>query len=182
MKMIQKHVFRVVVLLVWGVLLLIPFDILAEEEEHAHQEEHHYHRHHVAVFVGGTNTEIHSEEHGHDEGGTDQTERTNALTIGIDYGYRLTSLVGVAGLLEYAGGDVHSTVAAGGLFLHAIGGLKFLLAPGVEYREDHTNFLFRTAVYYDIFFGNMTVAPVVNVDFVDGEQNLVYGISVGYGF
>jgi predicted nucleic acid-binding protein len=25
-------------------------------------------------------------------------------------------------------------------------------------------------------------AQFVNVDFVDGEQNLVYGISVGYGF
>ena len=186
--MLQKSSFRVVVVLVWSVLV-IPCDILAEEEGTSPHEEHHYHRHHVALFVGGTNTEIHIEEHGHDESGAVQTARTNALTIGIDYGYRLTSLVGVAGFLEYAGGDVQATVAAVGLFLHPIGGLKFLLAPGVEYREDHTSVLFRTAVYYDIFFGNVTVAPVVNVDFVDrafrsgdGEYNLVYGLSVGYGF
>jgi hypothetical protein len=143
----------------------------------------------VALFVGGTNTELHSEEHGHDEGGTTETDRTDVLTIGIDYGYRFSSLLGVAGLLEYAGGDVESTVAAVGLFLHVTRGLKFLLAPGVEYRDEHSSVLFRTAVYYDFFFGNVTVAPVVNLDFVDravrtgeGEYNLVYGLSIGYGF
>ena len=68
-------------------------------------------------------------------------------------------------------------------------GLKFLLAPGVEYRDDHSSVLFRTAVYYDFFFGNVTLAPAINLDFVDraartgeGEYNLVYGLSIGYGF
>ena len=179
--MLQKRSFRVVVVLV-GILLVIPFDILATEEDHAHQEEHHYHRHHVALFGGVANSEIEVEEHGHEEGETVRTERTNVPAVGLDYGYRFSSLLGLAGFLEYAGGDVESMVAAVGLFLHATRGLKFLLAPGVEYRDDDTNFLVSTAVYYDIFFGNVTVAPVVNVDFVDGEQNLVYGISVGYGF
>jgi hypothetical protein len=54
----------------------------------------HEHHHHIAVILGTTHTE-------HD---------VDAFTIGVDYEYRLSSLIGVGVLGEYATGDVDAWV------------------------------------------------------------------------
>ncbi len=59
---------------------------------------------------------------------------------------------------------------------------RFILAPGFDYRQDRHDFLFRAGVGYEFEIDRWSISPVFNVDFVDGEQVLVYGLSFGYGF
>ncbi len=59
---------------------------------------------------------------------------------------------------------------------------RFILAPGFDYRQDRHDFLFRAGVGYEFEIDRWSISPEFNVDFVDGEQVLVYGLSFGYGF
>ena len=68
-----------------------------------------------------------------------------------------------------------------GIWVHPDGGFKFLLAPGLETHSGHTEFLVRAGAYYD-FRVKSLISPTVNVDFVDGEEILVYGLTFGRGF
>ena len=69
------------------------------------------------------------------------------------------------------------------------------MAPGVEISdkiaeteggeqllETQTNFLLRFIAGYEMEFNGLTLAPTVSLDLVDGEESLVYGVSLGKGF
>ncbi|UCD56890.1 MAG: hypothetical protein JSV16_13870, partial [Candidatus Hydrogenedentota bacterium] len=155
-----------------GLILLLSLLFLATPtvatSEESGQNEHgetHGHRHHVALFLGNTHAE------GEDE-----------FTIGVDYEYRMDQSVGVGGVIDYAGGDLESTVVAGGLFLHPYRGLRLLLAPGFENKHGENEFLFRIGASYQFpIFDGWTIAPTFNVDFVDGEEAKQVGIGLGRG-
>jgi hypothetical protein len=68
------------------------------------------------------------------------------------------------------------------LFIHPYKDWIFILAPGFDYRQDRHDFLFRAGVAYEFEIDRWSISPLFNVDFVDGEQVLVYGVSFGYGF
>lgn len=146
-------------------LTLFPFEILAEEVEHSEHGGAHEHRHHLALFLGATHTDEEDE-----------------FSIGIDYEYRLKPILGVGGLIEYTGGDLETTVVAAALFIHPYDDWRLVLAPGFENEDSDNEFLFRVGVSYEFPVGKWTISPEFNVDFVDGEENLVYGLSFGWGF
>jgi hypothetical protein len=146
-------------------LTLVPLEILAEEVEHSENVRAHEHRHHIALFLGATHTD-------------DEDE----FSIGIDYEYRLKPILGVGGLAEYTGGDLETTVLAAALFIHPYDEWRLVLAPGFENEDGDNEFLFRAGVSYAFPVGKWTVSPEFNVDFVDEEENLVYGLSFGRGF
>ncbi len=139
-------------------------DTAAGHEDADHEEEH-GHRHHVGLFLGNTHA-----------GGEDK------FTVGVDYEYRLTPIFGVGGLVDHASGDHDATIVGGALFVHPWGNSRVLLAPGIEHAHGHNEFLVRVGVSYDFHIGRLTVSPTLNVDFVDGEENTVYGLTFGYGF
>lgn len=57
------------------------------------------------------------------------------------------------------------------------------MAPGAEDKEDEdSEFLVRVGVLYDFEVGGFTVAPALEVDFVDDEEILVSGVNIGKGF
>lgn len=61
--------------------------------------------------------------------------------------------------------------------------MKLLLASGFEWKPEHdAEFLVRVGVMYDFEVGRFTIAPAFNVDFVDDEEILVYGVNIGKGF
>lgn len=132
---------------------------LASEEKH--------HRHHLSVFAGAT----------HAEG-------SNEATVGVDYEYRVTELLGVGALIDHAGGHLDSTIVAGVVFLHPHKGLLLLAAAGNENTDHGDEFLFRAGIGYEFELSDdWTVTPLVNFDFVkDEETKEVYGISIGRHF
>jgi hypothetical protein len=146
-------------------LTLVPLEILAEEAEHSEKGGVHDHRHHLALFLGATHTDEEDE-----------------FSIGIDYEYRLKPILGVGGLVEYTGGVLETTVVAAALFIHPYDEWRLVLAPGFENEGSDNEFLFRAGVSYQFPVGKWTISPEFNVDFVDGEENLVYGLSFGWGF
>lgn len=137
------------------------------EDNHHEQDDHHGHKHHVAIFVGGT----------HDYQGE------NAFTMGLDYEYRLTDLLGAGALIDYAGGDIESAVVGGGLFFHPWQDLRLLTAVGKEFHNGHDEFLIRLGTMYDFHLENWTLSPTVNADILgSGHLNVIYGIALGHGF
>lgn len=159
------------------------------EDEAAEHEEHAFHRHHVAVFLGATTAE--APKHGGEgavetesEGGgsSGETESVTEATIGLDYEYRLSRIWGVGFLFDYVGGDARASVAAAGVFLHPVAGLKLLAAPGLEHHEGENEFLVRLGVGYEFEVGRWALTPGASVDFVDGDEAYVYGLYIGRGF
>lgn len=164
------------------------------EEQHAEatageHEEHEFHRHHLSVFLGATTADV--EVHGgegeagaeSEEGETGgETTRETEASIGLDYEYRLNRRWGVGFLFDYVAGDARTSVAGIPVILHPVGGLKLLAAPGLEHHEGENEFLVRLGLMYDFEVGGWTIAPAVNVDFVDSEETYVYGVNIGRGF
>jgi hypothetical protein len=128
-------------------------------------EESHGHKHDASVFVGGTHTD-------HDDG----------FTIGLEYEFRFHQKIGVGVSGEYASLAHDTWVVGMGFVLHPYRGLKFVAMPGAEITNEHEEFLFRLGIGYDIPAGDWAISPRFNVDFVDGEENLVFGITLGKAF
>ena len=131
-----------------------------------HKEDHHGHKHHVAMFLGNTHN-----YHGED-----------AFTVGLDYEFRLHSLLGVGALIDHAAGDIDSTVAGVGIFGHPWRDLRLLVATANEHHHGEDEFVVRVGAMYDFPVMGWSISPTVDVDLLpDGEENWVYGFAVGRG-
>lgn len=119
----------------------------------------------VKVFVGNT-----------------QNGSSHGFTFRGEYEYRLTKLIGVGGLAEYASGDFNSLKLGVPVTFHPLGGWAFRLAPGLSFNSG-TNLLFRIGAGYEFEIApRWSLVPEFNVDFVDGETELVYGLTGAYRF
>lgn len=117
----------------------------------------------ISLFLGGTS---HSEE--------------NAFTIGLDYQYRISRIVGVGILIDYATGNLQSLLVGPILYLHA-SNFEFIVAPAIEFEGDETVYVTRLGVEYGFEFSRYSISPGV---FFDTERNnrpaLAYGVSFGF--
>lgn len=158
------------------------------EDEAAEHEEHTFHRHHVAVFLGATTA---VPKHGGEEvveteseggGSSGETGSVTEASIGLDYEYRLSRVWGIGFLFDYVGGEARASVAGLSLYLHPVGGLKLLAAPGIEHHEGENEFLVRLGLGYELEVGRWALTPGASVDFVGGDEAYVYGLYIGRGF
>lgn len=53
--------------------------------------------------------------------------------------------------------------------------------PGIEIEDNETSFLFRAGVAYEFELEQFTITPEFNADFVNGDVDLVFGASFGFG-
>ena len=136
-------------------LLLLASPILASEPSHE-----------VAIFLGLTSEEHHDDEE----------------TIGLDYEYRLGDRFGLGGLVDYAGGELDTTVAAISVTAHPTEALYLLVAPSYEFHGGDSEFLVRAGAGYHFRAGGVSIGPMVAIDFVDGEEITVFGITIGKEF
>jgi len=148
----------------------------SQEQESGHEE---FERNMAGVFLGVT-------AGGEEEGGG---REDSTGTIGVEYRRRLSRLIGVGFLYEFAGGERRDHVG--------IVPLTFWLAPkaelvvgvgwerssGTEIFAGELEPLARLGFGYGIELlpGN-SIRPVINVDFVDGEELVVVGASIGWEF
>lgn len=119
----------------------------------------------------------------------DETERT----LGVEYEYRFSQSVGAGFIWERTPDGHHDdgvTVKLAALYVHPISklspmnGLRLTLGAGREEVGGHgSEDLWRFGLAYDFHLGShVTVAPSINVDFVDGHEITVYGIAIGTHF
>ncbi|HUV64998.1 MAG TPA: hypothetical protein VMW24_13955 [Sedimentisphaerales bacterium] len=145
--------------------------LFASEQTHEiHQDSGHYHLNMLEVFLGNTHEDAHHESE-------------DGFTIGFTYERRFSELLGMGGFYEYAAGDFDKWSVGVPLFIHPYEGFRFALAPGLEHRHGDDEFLFRAGVGYEFELSERwIVMPEFNVDFVDGDESLVFGLTLGYGF
>ena len=109
-------------------------------------------RNKIALFLGGTHKES-------DDG----------ASVGLEYEHRLSDLVGVGLLFEVTPSLSERVVGMPTLFLHPVGDLGVLLAPGIEYEDSERVFLFRVGLSWDFELASgITLAPELNYDLVEG--------------
>lgn len=117
-------------------------------------------------------------------GVTDDDNET-APTLGFDYERRLSGLIGIGGLVDFALGDLRAAVLGVPVFFHPNDHWKFHIAPGVEHREDENNFLVRLGVGYIFDLGPIGLATTVMIDFVDEEsvsEVYILGLALEWEF
>ena len=135
-------------------------------EHEGHGSEHAFHRNVVAACVGVTSEDC----------------REKALTLGLEYERRFTPTFGLGVVAERAFGDLDFWVFAVPFAWHN-GPWKLYAAPGVEDSDEHgSEFLFRVGVEYGFEVGNFEIAPQLDIDFVDGQEVLVLGVTIGKGY
>lgn len=150
-----------------GCLSSIPTAV-AQANEHepasGHEAAHDFHPNFLGVFFGLT-----------DEG------RLEGIALGIEYERRLIKSFGIGVLAEHTYGDLDFTVYAVPFAYHT-GPWKFYVAPGIEDGDHGSEFLIRIGGEYAFEVGAWEFAPQIDVDFVDGEETVVVGITIGKGF
>jgi hypothetical protein len=153
-----------------SLLLLSPCVTFAEEvsgEGHAGTgEEQHWHRNWAAGFVGVTS----------------EQRREDGLALGIEYARRLNKKISLGALAERTLGDLDFWVVAVP-FGYSLGQWKFYAGPGVEIPDVGDNeLLVRVGVEYVFEVGELEIAPQLDIDFVDGDEALVLGVTIGKSF
>lgn len=153
-----------------------------EHNEHAKQASHDHHsKHHVAIFNGATTVPAH---------------HLTVYTIGVDYEYRISNLVGMGILGEIIKTESSEIVTGISVFAHPIKGLKFVAAPLIVYSKPHqsdehhvdthdlkreSHLFFRLGAGYDFHLGKLSIGPSINYD-IGKVKAISYGLSVGIGF
>lgn len=156
------------------------------KEHHDDHGEHNAHKNHIALFNGATTNFDHS--------ATD-------YTIGIDYEFRISDLLGVGLGAEYILTDDGEIVVGLPVFIHPVKGLKLCVAAigvnaashsddsggethkaaGTDSSKKEWHYGARIGAAYDIHVGKVSVSPTVAYD-ITNTQAMVYGLAIGFGF
>ena len=126
---------------------------LAEESETRHESGNT-----LGVFLGDT-TE----------------DRREGATLGLEFEHRFSEHYGVGVTAEHVVGDFDTNVLAIPVAVHS-GPWKLYAGPGMEYSHGHGEPLLRLGAEYGFHVGEYEISPQVDVDFVDGERLLVFGL------
>ena len=110
-------------------------------------------------------------------------EDETAFTLGIDYEYRVSELLGLGFVAEHAFGEVDSTTLIAAADVHLWQGFAIQLGPGVEFAEGEAFLMGRIGTIYEVELGSgFTIAPQFHYDFSDGEDAVVFGAAFGRAF
>ena len=107
--------------------------------------------------------------------------RDNGLALGIEYEHRLNQAFGIGALAEHTFGDLDAWVLAVPFAFHS-GAWKFYVAPGIEDSVAGSESLLRLGGEYGFHRGDWEISPQLDVDFVDGNEIYVIGVTFGRGF
>jgi hypothetical protein len=108
----------------------------------------------------------------------DTTEdRRDGVTLGLEYEYRASPAWGVGLTVEHVAGDFDTNVLVLPVAHHR-GAWKFYVGPGVEFADEGEEPLLRAGVEYGFHVGEVEVSPQIDVDFIDGERLLIFGLVI----
>ena len=127
---------------------------------------HSFPHHTVGVFIGDTTEE----------------RRAQGITLGAEYEYRAAETFGIGVIAERVGGDFDTNVFVLPVALHR-GPWKVYAGPGLEDSEESgSEFLIRAGVEYGFHVGEYEISPQLDIDFVDGDQLLIFGVVIARPF
>ena len=118
-------------------------------------------------------------------GATDEDGGSTEFTYGLEYGYKFTPRFG-AGVVYERIDDGHDgdgvEVLVGSFYFSPAPGWRLGLGAGIEDIDGETETLYRFGIAYHFHVGGFGVAPVVNLDEVDGKNPVVFGIALTRSF
>jgi hypothetical protein len=123
-------------------------------------------KHIPGIFVGATNFDSETK-----------------LTLGLEYEYKINQQWGVGAVYESTSEAHHGdgvTVSLVSAFYHPDNHIRLGIGLGQEEvggYHPHTENLYRISAGYDYHVDQFGIAPTVAVDFIDGEQALVFGVA-----
>lgn len=123
-------------------------------------------KHIPGVFVGATHVKSETE-----------------FTFGLEYEYKLNKTWGVGAVYERSNGAHHNdgvAVALASIYYHPNKNIRLGAGIGQERvggGHPHEENLYRLSAAYDFHFQGFGVAPTVAVDFVGGDEALIFGVA-----
>ena len=122
---------------------------------------------HLSVFLG--NTEFSG--HGYGE------------TVGIYYEYRVSPLLGLGSVVEYAFGSLDALTVLAVADVHLTEQFIVQLGPGYEYTSEHEFFVTRLGALYEFRYKGYTLSPQFHLDYHEGlGSSKVVGLAIGLDF
>ncbi len=120
----------------------------------------------VGLFVGATTKDNHTHP-----------------TIGLEYGRRLSDLIGIGAVAEGSPAG-REFVWAVPVFFHPVGGLALSVGPGFSIEDGHAHLLVRFGVGWDFELpAGLSLAPALSYDLAAGTDDaIVYGLMLSYAF
>lgn len=104
-------------------------------------------------------------------------------TLGIDYEYRVSPLIGLGAVIEHAYGELDATTLLAVADIHIYEGFTMQVGPGFEHRESENVFVARAGILYEFEYENFTISPQLHWDFHQDEASaMVAGFAIGFSF
>lgn len=146
-----------------GVLFLI----LSVLTFSSHATGHEHGPNHISLFVGHT----------------DFSEHGNGETVGIDYEYRVSQLLGLGSVVEYAFGSLDALTVLAVADIHLTDEFIIQVGPGYEYTSEHEFFVSRLGALYEFRYNGYTFSPQFHFDYHESVgSSKVVGLAVGFDF
>lgn len=161
----KKLLYAVVVI---GVVLGEGLSVAGQSEEEHHEERR---PHHISVLSSGTTN-----------------DEETAFTLGLDYEYRVSEMLGLGAVAEYAFEDIDAWTFLAVADIHLWRGLAIQTGPGIEFidgdgaKSDEEEAIYRVGALYEFEFRRFTVSPQLHYDLSTGEDAVVFGIALGLNF
>jgi hypothetical protein len=115
-------------------------------------------------------------------GMTGAGRRENGLTLGLVYERRITAHFGTGAVVERVSGDLDFWIYTVPFAYHT-GAWKLFVSPGIEVADaGGSEFMVRFGGEYGFEFGDWEISPGVDLDFVDGDMEVVVGVLIAYDF
>tara|TARA_Y100000815_G_scaffold259002_1_gene269022 strand:+ start:773 stop:1258 length:486 start_codon:yes stop_codon:yes gene_type:complete len=147
----------------YGFLLLI----LSVQAFSTNASEHEHSPNHISLFIGHT----------------DFSEHGNGETVGIDYEYRVSPLLGLGSVVEYAFGSLDALTVLAVADIHLTDQFIIQVGPGYEYTSEHEFFVSRLGALYEFRYSGYTFSPQFHFDYHEGVgSSKVAGLAVGFDF
>ena len=109
----------------------------------------------------------------------------DAGVVGLEYGYRFAEHWGIGAVVEWVTSDTARDVAvAVPVSFHPHRGWRLFFGPGVEFAEEHNDWMLRAGVGYEFELGDSwTMAPEFAYDIIEsGKRTYILGLALGRSF
>ena len=104
-------------------------------------------------------------------------------TLGIDYEYRVSPLIGLGGVIEHAYGGPDATTLLAVADIHIYEGFTVQVGPGFEHRISENVFVARAGILYEFEYENFYYVATAALGFSPGEASaMVAGFAIGFSF
>ena len=154
------------ILVLFNLLLLLPFYSKAQED-HSLKPKHHEDHYHLSAFAGFTTN----------------YKGKQGYKLGIEYEWRFKDWMGLGGTFDFTGNDFNIFAFSVGATFYPFK-IPLVTAVGVglkNYDKSSWKDFYRAMVAYDFHLGKISLSPLIMYDLFPNRKDIMsYGVAVGF--